>query len=407
MTDERPATASRGWWRYLAPYRGLSFRVWLLAAVVLVNRAGTMVVPFLVLYLTEQRGYSPAEAGQVLAVYGVGAIPGNLLGGAVLRRFSAVRVQVASLAASALLLGLLVSVSSTPALLAVLGLLSFATEVFRPANAAALAAWTEPAMRRRAFALNRTAVNLGMSIGPALGGALAGVDFRLLFLIDGATCLLAAGLLAALAGRDPVAAAPPGGATGRAAPWHRHARFTAFLLVSSVVMMIFFQVNAAYLLFLKGGLGLDTRSVGLLLSLNALLCVVAEMWVVHATERFDARRVLAAGALLVSLGFGLSPWSDGLWSAAALVLVWTLGEMLVLPTGAAAATAFAPADDPGRYLGAYFAASSAAFILAPLAGTSLYERAPALPFHVALALGPALAAGFLAFGPPKDRPVPE
>ncbi|WP_437669201.1 MFS transporter [Sorangium sp. So ce131] len=408
MTDEQPAPVPRGWQRALAPYRGLPLRVWLLAAVVLVNRAGTMVVPLLVLYLTEQRGYTPADAGKVLAVYGVGAIPGNLLGGALLRRLGAVRVQIASLCASAALLALLAAASGTLVLLVVLGLLSFATEVFRPANAAALAAWTEPATRRRAFALNRTAVNLGMSIGPALGGALAALDFRLLFLIDGATCLLAAGLLAAFAGRERVEAASTQGAAARAAtPPLRYARLGAFLLVFGVMMLIFFQVNATYLLFLKTDLGLDTGGVGLLLSLNALVCVVAEMWVVHATERFDAGRVLAAGALLVALGFGLSPWCQGLFGAGVLVLVWTLGEMLVLTTGTAATAAFAPAGDPGRYMGAFFATFSAAFILAPIAGTALYERDPALPWHVALALGPALALGFLVLGPPKDRPATE
>ena len=47
----------------------------------LVNRAGTMVLPFLTLYLAGQFGWSPAAAGRMLALYGAGAIGGAFLGG--------------------------------------------------------------------------------------------------------------------------------------------------------------------------------------------------------------------------------------------------------------------------------------------------------------------------------------
>ena len=66
---------------YRSVFRGLSREVWILSLVLLVNRSGTMVLPFLTLYLTTQKGYGPSEAGAVLALYGLGSIAGIALGG--------------------------------------------------------------------------------------------------------------------------------------------------------------------------------------------------------------------------------------------------------------------------------------------------------------------------------------
>ena len=56
----RAMTRGMNPWRGLA---GLPRAVWVLSAATLVNRSGTMFVPFLVLYLTRARGYTPAAAG--------------------------------------------------------------------------------------------------------------------------------------------------------------------------------------------------------------------------------------------------------------------------------------------------------------------------------------------------------
>jgi hypothetical protein len=42
--------------------------VWLVCASTLINRLGTMALPFLVLYLTEGRHWTPAQAGYGMLV---------------------------------------------------------------------------------------------------------------------------------------------------------------------------------------------------------------------------------------------------------------------------------------------------------------------------------------------------
>jgi len=71
--------------------------VWLLAIASLVNRSGTMVLPFMTLFLTEKRGFSVIQAGVVLAVYGMGGVAGTYLGGWLSDRFDPRWVMAVSL----------------------------------------------------------------------------------------------------------------------------------------------------------------------------------------------------------------------------------------------------------------------------------------------------------------------
>ncbi len=66
---------------YQAAFRGLSREVWLLSLILLVNRSGTMVVIFMVTYLTKELSFAPTDAGNLLALYGLGTMLGIYLGG--------------------------------------------------------------------------------------------------------------------------------------------------------------------------------------------------------------------------------------------------------------------------------------------------------------------------------------
>ncbi|MEJ2055197.1 MAG: hypothetical protein P8X42_14875, partial [Calditrichaceae bacterium] len=58
---------------YIAAYKGLPKSVWLLSLVILVNRSGSIILFFLVLYLTNQLNYTVSEAGRMISVYGLGS----------------------------------------------------------------------------------------------------------------------------------------------------------------------------------------------------------------------------------------------------------------------------------------------------------------------------------------------
>jgi MFS family permease len=363
-------------WRDL---RELPRGVWVLFATTLVNRAGTMVLPFLVLYLTRDLGFTAGQAGGVLFVYGLGALVSAALSGRLSDVFGPMHVIRDSLFASGVIL-LLFPFARTHAAVIVMTLaLSLAAEAFRPASLAVVADLVTPAQRKPAFALTRLAINLGMSIGPALGGFLATVSFRLLFLVNG-TCSIAAGSLLLLAlRRAPVhrghAETEPGGPvelpTKRA--WS-DPRLLFFLAAVFPVALVFFQHMSSMALFLVRDLHLSEIDYGLFFTMNTLLIVALEVPINSATAHWPHRRTLALGAFLFGVGFGGLAFAWDFWSVAATVVIWTFGEMFLFPSLAAYVTDIAPKSRRGEYMGLTQMAISLGFAIGPLVGTAVLER---------------------------------
>src|SRR6201996_7243485 len=181
---------------YKQAYSGLSRATWLLSAVMLVNRSGTMVIPFLTIYLTSPAmGYSIAQAGFVMGMFGLGAICGGFLGGRLTDRWGFHRVQLAALAGGGIFFMILGQGKSYPLICICTFLLSVVNDAFRPANSTAIATYSKEENRTRSYSLNRLAINLGWAAGGAIGGILASINYHLLFWVDGGTNLAAALLL--------------------------------------------------------------------------------------------------------------------------------------------------------------------------------------------------------------------
>ncbi len=382
---------------YRAAFAGLPRQVWILALAAVVNRSGTMVLPFMTLYLTTRLSFSILDAGRVLSLYGLGAIAGSWLGGVLSDRAGPVRVQIASLTATGcgfIVLGRLhgrVGIA-----LAVLAL-SVVQECFRPAMFTAVTRGSDPAVRTRSLALVRLAVNLGMTVGPAVGGILAVRRYELLFVADALTCWLAAGVLAVALGWSGGAhAAPDPGRAAARSPW-RDRPYVAFLAIMTVLGTVFFQISSTMPLYLRQHYRLAEDAIGFLLAINTVIIVAVEMVLLRAVERADHMALAGLGCLLVCSGFALLPLGRG-WAFAALtVVVWTAGEMLSLPLTNSIASRRAPAAASGRYMGAYSLAFSVSFVIAPAAGTAVYQHlGPAVLWGGVGAVGVLLAAACLA-----------
>lgn len=183
---------SRFWKSYTQAYAGLPREAWILAGINLINAAGTMVVFFMTLYLTQTFGFTPARAGRIVAAFGVGMLAGTVLGGKLADKIGTRAVQKASLIASGVVLITLGYERSLTLLVILVVLGGVSNGALFPANVSAMAEICGPSDRSRGFALNRLANNLGATIGPVAGGFLARVDYRFLFWGDGLTSLMAA-----------------------------------------------------------------------------------------------------------------------------------------------------------------------------------------------------------------------
>jgi predicted MFS family arabinose efflux permease len=390
---------------YRAAFAGLPRDVWIVSSVALVNRAGTMVLPFLTLYLTYERGLTPVEAGRVLSLFGIGSVAGSVVGGWLSDRLGPFRAQQISLIASGAGFLVLGTLERTPAIsVAVLGL-SVVSEAFRPAVMAACAEVAPVEVRARAFALLRLAVNLGLGIGPAVGGLLALRAYFWLFVGDALTCWLAAALLvvarpARRAAARPEPAAGAGGGPSPRSPWSDRP-FLLLMLLVVVLATAFFQILSTLPLHLRQVYGFREDAVGMLLAFNPALIVLFEMVLIHAVERRRPLPLIGLGSFLVCAGFALMPFGSSLAFAALTILIWSAGEMLALPLINAVVAERAGGGRRGRYMGLYTMAFSVAFVFAPAGGTWVYDNLgpDRLWFGVGL-LGPLLWLGALALSGP-------
>lgn len=230
------------------------------------------------------------------------------------------------------------------------------------------------------MALNRLAVNLGMSIGPAVGGFLATRSFYLLFWCDGLTCI-AAGLafLGLFGARDRKR---PGNRprANLMRPW-RDRHFACFGCCNFLLAVVFFQFLGTYVLYLQECYGLREFEIGLLMSINTVIIVIFEMILVRRVEHRNTLRVVAVGFLFSGVGFCILPFGTGLKWAVFSILIWTFGEMLSMPLGAAFAAGRVDEAERGSYMGAYSMTYAAAFVVAPVVGMWAYSIDPNLVWY--------------------------
>jgi MFS family permease len=362
-------------WRGL---RGLPASLWLLFAATLINRAGTMVLAFLAIYLTATQGFTAGQAGAALALYGTVAIFTAPLAGRLCDRFGPLLVMVAGLLSNGAVL-LAFPLAHGPWLVLAVFAMALTNETTRPASLAAVTIWSSPAERRMAFALNRLAINLGVSVGPALGGFLAGRSYHFLFAIDALTALaagvvlLVVGLRLGLASRRFDAASAGVRKHTRGASPYADRRFLFFLVINLLVTMVFFQHNTSMPLYLVGTLHLSPAIYGLLFTVNTFLIVLLEVPLNGAMADWPLGRALALGSVLCGLGFGSLAFVSSAGGVLATVVIWTFGEMILFPTAANYASQMAPAERQGDYMGAYSMSSAAAFAIGPWVGTKILE----------------------------------
>lgn len=351
-----------------------------------------MVLPFLTLYLTVDRRFPAATAGLALTIYGMAAIVIAPLSGRLSDRLGGLRIIKLSLFLSALVLFIFPFAQSLVAILLMTALWAIVNEAFRPPSMSIIGELAGPAQRKAAFALSRLAINLGMSIGPVVGGFLAMRSFKLLFLVDGATALLA-GLILVLApwrpGKQPTPDTPAsavglpanvsaaGVRSSTVLPYSsvlKDRRFLYFLLAMIPVELIFFQTLAAMPLFLVRDLHMTEAGFGMLLAINTVLIILIEVPLNAAMADWSNRHALTLGALLIGLGFGGMALGSGVLWLAFTVVVWTFGEMILLPASAAHVSDVAPPAQSGAYMGLYSMGFSVAFAIGPMLGVQAMEK---------------------------------
>lgn len=343
----------------------------------LVNRSGTMVIPFLTVYLV-QKGFTLGEAGFVMALFGCGAILGGYIGGKASDKFGYFYVQVLSLLFNGALFIALGFMQQLWQISLCIFALSSVGDAFRPATSLAVAAYSQEQNRTRCYSLIRLSTNLGWAIGPAVGGLLASRSYLYLFWVDGITCMAASLLLYLLLFRHQqntlLRKNTIGNATNHSA--YKNKVYLKGLLLILLISVCFFQLFCIIPVYYKDVVHLPEKTIGWVLGVNGAIRALIEMVLVYKLEnRRDGMFYMMIGAFLVGASFLVLTVSPTYIFVLISILTITVGEMFLFPYTNAFWVAQSTENSRGQYAALYTITFALAQVAAPTFAAQIAQRA--------------------------------
>jgi MFS family permease len=385
---------------------GLPPTYWLIWTGTLINRLGGFVIPFLTLYLTQQRGIPVSQAAFIVSLFGAGSFIAQLTGGELTDRLGRRPVM-------------LMSFFITPIFMVALGLareltliaistfiVGFFTDLYRPAVGAAIADLVPPESRTRAYGYNYWAINLGAAVAPLLAGLLAGSNYLILFFADAATTFVF-GLIVLFGIREtrPVEAhhAAHTPIRERVGQLKREPILLIFSVLALFFGIIYTQGHVSLPLDMQSN-GLGPQPYGAAVAVNGFLVILITIPVSSMAAKWRRFESMALSAVLLGLGFGFTAFASTLPLYMLSVIIWTLGEITATSVAPAIIADLSPVELRGLYQGIFGSAWGLAYFLGPLLGGWVYDHLGGnMLWGACLALGVVIAMGYLAMSKPARQ----
>lgn len=349
----------------------------MLSIVMLINRSGSMVLPFLGVYMTDHLKFSLENTGIVLSFYGIGSVLGSWLGGFLTDKFGEYYIQSWSLFLSAPIFIIMPFFSSVEMMALLIFLQSTISDTFRPANSVAITKYARPENLTKAFSLNRMAINLGFSIGPALGGILSGISYNFLFIVNGIGAVTA-GIIYVIFFRrrnkifrekkklEPTKTIEK---TVTKSPYKDYP-FLLYSFLCAVFAVCFFQFFNTIPLFYKDVAKLDQSTIGFILGYSGFIIVLLEMPLVSLAERvLKIPQILSIGIIMSGVSYLLLLFGSNIPLLLLSMSILSIAEIWVLPFMSTVTALRAERGNKGAYMGLNGIAFSFSFIFTPFLGT--------------------------------------
>lgn len=358
---------------YRTSFSGLGRETWLLSIVMMFNRCGSMAVPFMGLYVTQSLHRSEVDAGLIITLFGIGSILGSATGGKLTDIIGFRPVQIWSAIVSGLLFILFSTINNFSTLCILTVIISFFSEAFRPANFSAIASYAKTGTITRSYSLNRLAVNIGWSVGISLAGIIASINYKLLFIVEGGVSILVG--LSILFFLPKVRGFMKQAKENRSKlnivkPW-QDLFYVQFILLTTLFITCAFLMFRVVPVFFKEQWHIDEFAIGIILGLNGSVIALCEMIMIDKIEKKRSPMFFiiigafffASSYLLLSL-----PVIFHLSMAVLVIVVFTIGEMLVLPFINTVVISRSNEYNRGLYAAGYTLSWSVAQVVGPWAG---------------------------------------
>jgi MFS family permease len=374
---------------------GLSREVWLVQVGIFLNQLGYgAVLPFEIIYLTDARGFSLNLAGFIIGTIFVVAVVAAPFAGPLIDRFGARTATAAAGVALAVGYGGLAFAQLPLQAFAAAAIAGVGNGVLNPGQSTLVAALAPTVVRHRATAVSRVAANAGIGIGAVLGGFIAAYGlsgFVTLYLLNAVTYLFYVAMLVAVV-REVARPEPVVGGYRVAL---RDSAFLHLVLINVAMIAVgwgvFTWIAPPYA---RNSVGMSTQLIGLLLLVNTLTVVIAQVPVARFAEG-RRRVVMMALAALLFAGACLLVIAAGTNANIAFVLLtfaWIavgLGECFYTTVLSPLTAQLAPEGLRGRYMALTGLSWWIGLAIAPTLGTPLLNFSPTVAFLAAAGISVA------------------
>ena len=351
---------------------------WLLFIGMLVSTIGmSMIWPFLTLYVSKKLGLPLTQIASLVTMNAVMGLIFSFVAGPITDRLGRKWVMVISLFVNGTMY-LVMSQAETFLMFAVCQCVMGAFNPLYRVGADAMMSDLIPAEKRSsAYSLLRMSNNLGVSIGPALGGFIASRSYALAFYLA-AGGLIFYTVLVALKAHETLPAEAAASLKGKQlfsgyGSIFRDKEFMGFAVSFTFTSMLASLVWVLLPVYTNTNFGLSESMYGWIPTTNAVMVVAFQYLINRVTRRHKPLWVLAAGTAFYAIGTTAVAFFSGFWGFWLCMVVVTIGELVLIPTATTFTANQAPTEMRGRYMSIYNLTASVASAVAPVLGGSLND----------------------------------
>jgi MFS family permease len=354
-------------------------------------------IPFLSLYLYQDRGLSMTMVGIIILVGGLCSAVSQALGGVLSDRFGRRPILLIAASVSIFLytgLAVLIGISASVWAIAIAYIAGRSMlTITRPVISAMVADFTSKERLTEAYGILRIGANIGWAAGPAIGGYLATfLPYGWLFGIAPLTCVIVS-LIIFFFIRESSHGMSRGAGFGSMLAIANDRNFLVFAVISLLLFIVMGQMISTLSIFTVDMLGFSTAQFGLLLTLNGLIVIFFQYPMTLALRRLAKFRALMLGSLLYAFGYLSLGWITQFeWALVAMAVI-TGGEIIHAPVSLSVIGELSPQDQRGQYMGLYGLSQTIGMAIGPLLGGVLID---AFPFNPELIWAPIALIAFIA-----------
>ncbi len=370
---------------------------------------GSMIWPFLMVYVSGKLKLDMTTTASLMTLSAVSGLIASFIAGPIVDRLGRKWVMVVSLVLNAVSY-IFMSDANTLAQFAVLMTLNGVFNPLYRIGVDAMIADLIPSEKRAdAYSLTRMAQNIGVAVGPAIGGFMAALSYGIAFLLA-ALSLLIYGVLIALFAAETMPA--------HSALQKRHVEkiggygsilrdrpFIGFVASTTFMTMAAAMVWMLLAVYTKQNYGIPESQYGFIPTTNALMVILFQFAVTLVTKRFSPLPIVALGAFFYTIATGGIVLGQGFWGFWVCMVILTIGEMIMQPTASTYVAGLAPADKRGRYMSLYGLTWNIASGIGPVVGGMLNDNLgpPAIWYGGAI-FGAVSVVGFILLAL-RNRPI--